>query len=82
MPRPVHHPYDVTHSTKGQEHQGKLVLDVSRASSLRHGHVEEALLMLTLCPCMSSPHKGALWGRPEGENSNGYLSQHEETQKS
>lgn len=50
MPGPVHHPYDVTHSSKGQEHQGKPVLDVSRASSLQHGHVEEALFMLTLCP--------------------------------
>lgn len=51
MPGPVHHPHDVTHSSEGQEHQGKLVLGVGRAPSLQRGHVEEALLMLTLCPC-------------------------------
>lgn len=44
MPGPVHHPDDVTRSSKGQEHQESWCWPSA-------GHVEEALLTLTLCPC-------------------------------
>lgn len=83
MTGPVHHPYDVTRSSKGQEQQRKLVLAVGGAcrgsSPYAHTHTASALSSL---PLQSLPHKGALWGRPEGENPNGYLSQREEIQKS